>query len=231
MWQCLVHLWVRLRGKKTMSLPHQGLTLTGTATVLRDITDAPTVYLIDEKHKHDPSTDENVENAMELIKRADARLVGVEGYKGGFEYNGSEGGYTKTYVDGDLTEARRIGEYPRFAKAMTEAVPVVGVDCEGFSDEMLVDVAENKWEKDKIGDHPNQAARSRHFIKTLFEERTRLGLGGSLILNCGSKHNRRFEAWILDGTIDQLTGQAASFVRLRAASYPAEQAPGTEPEE
>jgi hypothetical protein len=218
MWGWLVRLWNSIRGKKTMSLPHQGLALTGTVTVLREVPGAPTVYLVDEKHKHDPSADENIQNAILLVEQADARLAGVEGYEGGRLFDDFDSLYRRESINGDLIEVQRIGDYPRFANALSTRTKVVGVDCRGLCGQVDVAIANGDLDKDKSGDHPNQPVRSKHFITTLFEERRRLGLGGNLILNCGGKHNARLADMVQDGTIDDLTGEAASYVRLRASS-------------
>jgi hypothetical protein len=204
-----------------MPLPHDELALSGQVTLLRESPNSPVVYLIDKRHQHAQSTEENIENARLLVQAANVRLVGVEGYEGGREFDYLAGAYTDVEVQGEIRPETLIGDYPDFAQAIAEEnATVVGVDCRGLCDHMEVQVADGQWQAAQIGIHPNQEARSRHFLATLFGERARLGLVGNLILNGGRNHNDHLAAMIANDQINAVAGTPATYIRLRAPSFP-----------
>ncbi len=202
------------------------INVAGDMTFVRVIGGSPVVYLFDEYHPGGPHGDAcvqgNIANAHVLRQATDIGLVGVEGYDGGLVFDQDHRMYRMDeYTLGEIGPGRLIGDAPQFAQAMQEAgLTVVGVDCRGLCDYIEVD---DSWEPDPpepIGNHPDQFLRTRHFLNTLFRERARLGRQGDIILNAGRNHIDRIVAMVADGTVDQIAGSRASYIRIRHPDYP-----------
>jgi hypothetical protein len=177
----------------------------------------PTIYLIDEYHNCDACAEESIAAAARLFLSG-VVLAGVEGYEGGWQYDADNESYLDTRVDADCAETRRIGDYPRFARALLRRnLRVVGVDCRGLADKIETDLFDGVW-TGAIALHPNQRRRSDHFIRTLVEERTRRRLDGDLILNAGRAHNDHIADALKNGPLP--TGWPDwQYVRLRCSSF------------
>lgn len=191
------------------------------AKVLVEIPDAPVVFLIDEYHGDERSTKENIFHATALVRHARVTLIGVESHSGGFEWDQ----FTEDYVyDCDDDPPFDAGEdetpvntWPMFAEATRLlSAKVVGVESWG----MLSKQDSECKTAEEVRAHPLNAQRSEHFIKTLFKLHARNGSVGNLILNAGSEHNHHIASWIADGSIAAKAGDNASYVRIRAESYP-----------
>ena len=191
--------------------------LCGSMKVLLSEPDAPIVFLIDERHKHVESTDENIANARVLVRDADVTLIGVESHEGGCKWDDLAGDYSKwDYHNGE--DAQAINDWPNFADAMRRSAwKVVGVECSYLFDQQQGDFL---FSNTQIQENRLNPDRSKHFIRTLLDLRSRNNLMGNLILNAGSEHQNHIEEWINDGTIESIAGQKASYVRLRASAYP-----------
>jgi hypothetical protein len=191
------------------------------AKVLVEIPNAPVVFLIDEYHGDERSTKENISHATALVKHARVTLIGVESHSGGFEWDQ----FTEDYVyDCDNDPPFDTGEdetpvntWPMFAEATRLlSAKIVGVESWG----MFAKQDSECKTVEEVRAHPLNAQRSEHFIKTLFELHARNGSVGNLILNAGSEHHNHIANWIADGSIKAKAGQKASYVRIRAGSYP-----------
>lgn len=195
------------------------VSLLGCVTPLLPGRGVPVVFLIDENHGIDECIEQNIVNARALVQTAGVTLVGVESHRGGFEW--FEGKYSSRFDPG--TNRMPVNRCPKFAEEMLKTHPgiVFGVECLGMSDEQECNCAvnDNPYFGKPIKDHPLDAARSQHFIYTLFEMQTRHGRGGNLILNAGGDHNSHIEQWIKDGSIEARARRKAAYVRVRAPAY------------
>lgn len=200
--------------------------LAGDMTIIRLVGGTPVVYLFDEYHPDEEHGDAcvqgNIANAHILRQATDIGLVGVEGYDGGLVFDQDHRKYHMyEYTPGEIGPATLIGGAPQFAQAMAGAgLVVVGIDCRGLCDFIEVDEAWEPEPPEPIGNHPDQFLRTRHFLNTLFRERARLGRCGDMMLNAGRNHIDRIVGMVADGTVDQVAGERASFVRLRHPTYP-----------
>jgi hypothetical protein len=202
------------------------INVTGDVTFIRIVGEAPVVYLFDEYHPDqahgDACVQGNIANAHVLRQATDIGLVGVEGYDGGLVFDQDHHMYRMDeYTLGEIRPETQIGNAPQFAQAMEAAgLTVVGVDCRGLCD--YIETDEN-WAPDPpepIGNHPNQFLRTRHFLNTLFRERARLSRNGDIILNAGRNHIDRIVEMVAHGTVDQIAGTRASYIRIRHPDYP-----------
>lgn len=198
------------------------LYLHGQMKIILKIDNAPILFLFDEYHTNQDCKNENIENAKELIEKANVKLIAVEGFEGGYEYDYFDfNSYTNRYINGEISEHQRIGNSPEFAHGVKEFFsPVVGIDCRGLSDKMEVDVYKEKWEAENIGNHPFQKERSIHFIKTIIEEYNRLRCNGAIILNGGSRHNDDIINMAKDREKYPELNLKFSLIRLRPTSHP-----------
>lgn len=175
----------------------------------------PIVFLLDEKHNDDESIKRNIANAIELIEKANVKIVGVESHSGGRQWDQ----YYQEYLDEDDFEDDFdnivTNGSPEFANLLKEKyyenVHILGVECKGMLDKMSCTI----HNEEDLQDNALNIQRSRHFIKTLFELRTKkANQEGNLILNCGRDHNNHIENWIINGEIDEIVGCEAVYVRL-----------------
>jgi len=192
------------------------LDIPGCGRVLFNVPDAPIVFLIDEFHKHEESTSQNISAADTLVRKANVHLIGVESHRGGREWDDFDGKYQDSFDDGENPEP--VNDWPKFADAMRSSnAKVVGVECYGM---MRQQETESITEGISLRDHALNQLRSEHFIRTLVELHRRNGGNGNLILNCGGEHSSHINKWIEVGTIEARVGQKASYVSLRAPTYP-----------
>jgi hypothetical protein len=204
------------------------MNVAGDVNFIRIIGGVPVVYLFDEYHPDPVHGDAcvlgNIANGHVLQQAMDIGLVGVEGYDGGLVFDQDHRMYrADEYMLGEIRDETLIGDAPQFAQAIQAAgLMVVGVDCRGLSDYIQVDESWAPEPPEPIGNHPDQYLRTRHFLNTLFRERARLRRHGDVILNAGRNHVDRIVAMVADGTVDQLAGARASYVRIRHAAYPNE---------
>ncbi len=177
----------------------------------------PVVFLIDETHAPD-CINQNLLNAKELIDHCGVSFAGVESLYGGYKWDDCyHHRYTQEFDRGDNPTA--ANEYPQFAEGIRKlGVPPLGVECRGLSNELECDLTDNP-PPPPIKDRAFNIARSKHFIRTLFQLRSKHSLGGNLILNAGGNHNSHIANWIQDGTVESMAGEKAAYVRLRAPAY------------
>ncbi len=191
----------------------------GVLTQLLPGRDVPILFLIDEEHRNDTCTNQNIINAHELVQKARVTLIGVESHRGGEEWD--DGNYKNTFDIGQNPEP--VSDYAYFAERIRQQYPktVFGVECLGMLNEQEcnLSVDDNPWYGRQAKDHPLDECRSEHFVRTLLELRSRHGLSGNLILNAGGDHNSHIERWVKDGTIEAKARQKAAYVRLRAPAY------------
>ncbi len=193
-----------------------------TRTVLRVKVAAPTLFLLDDFHHCDTCTDDNVQIALDLFKQG-VCLAGVEGFEGGREwlYHDQQPGYSDSVVSDAVGTVPGIGDYPRFALALrAAALPVVGVDCAGMCDQVLVDAYDGTWPA-SAGRHPNHRLRSTHFVSTLLVAAQARGLTGDLLINCGAEHNSDIATVV--GSAGQLPPGWPdwNYVRIRSSHFAA----------
>ncbi len=182
----------------------------------------PIVYLIDERHHHNDSIDDNIRIANQLIANNNVRLIGLESHYGGYEYDNGENRYKyKAYVKALATSDNIANDCLRFEEGLIgENFTKVGVENEGLSTKMEVEVSSNPLYGGRPQLHINNIYRSLHFIITLFEEYRRRNIDGNLILNCGSNHNNHIQKFIEQRIIDGITGTPASYYRIRSEYFP-----------
>ncbi|WP_396194988.1 hypothetical protein [Flavobacterium sp.] len=196
------------------------LNLIGSVEILSLTPNTPIVFLIDEHHKNlNGCIDTNIENTKELIEKANVVLVGVESLAGGIEWNKENERYVEddsdvklynfyksTWTNGCTTFADSI--------SINHNNKVIGVESMGMMDKIIENIYNGLFTD--VTEDPINLERSKHYIKTLFENRIELNLQGNLILNCGSNHNSHIEEWINNGEIEEIAGIKASYIRLNA---------------
>ena len=197
------------------------VTLYSLATVLRNEENLPTVFLLDENHDNiNNCIDKNVDNAMELIAKANVRIVGVESLAGGKEWDRETQKYAENnYNEKWYEESVKLykNSCTHFANEVKALYPgyVVGVESIGMMNRVADDYSNNLHRKE-TGRHALMATRSAHFIKTLFEQYSSKSDSYNLILNCGSEHNTDIENWINSGEIDEIAGTKANYIRINS---------------
>lgn len=197
--------------------------LTGSFQVLRYDKDAPIIFLIDEYHceqevidERSKAIDENILIALNLVRYGGVTFAGVESHTGGQIWSDLSEKYTDEYDDG--TKQDPYNNCPKFADGLrAEGVLVFGVECEKMADSLYGDCSASK---ENIKAHKLNKERSKHFIRTLSELRTRNKLNGNAILNAGSEHNSHIRKWVESGEIDKIVDMRYSYIRLRASTYP-----------
>lgn len=181
----------------------------------------PTVFLIDEHHNHNFSTDNNIEIARDLISNNSLRLIGVESHYGGYKYDNGTRRYENEYCEAEVCTHTIANTYTRFIDELSnENVIRIGVESEGLSDQIVFDAIENPIYRSQPYLHVNSIFRSIHFIITLFEEYKRRNIAGNLMLNCGSNHNNHIQMFIEQHIIDGITLTPASYYRIRSTLFP-----------
>ncbi len=196
------------------------INLYGSHQILRPELNLPVVFLIDEIHDNTNNCiEKNVENARELIDIANVKIIGVESMAGGrrWDYETEcydEDEYHDKYYAKEEKEFR--GGNTLFAdgvRAYNQNI-VFGVESIGMSDTLERKLLNQEISITEVKDSPINKARSRHFIRTLFDYWKSNSKNGNLILNCGADHNSHFEEWINNGEIDNIAGVKAAYVRL-----------------
>jgi hypothetical protein len=188
----------------------------GSATKLLPALGVPVVFLIDETHTQ-ACIAQNIDNAKELVQRCNVSLVGVESHLGGFEWDDCSHRYSSNFNNGENTTP--FNTCPQFAEGMRKSgAKVLGVECRGLSNELECDFMNNP-PPPPISDRQFNVDRSKHFIITLFQLRSKHGLDGNLILNAGGNHNSHIARWIQAGIIESITGVKSAYIRLRAPAY------------
>ena len=159
----------------------------------------PTLYLIDEYHHDDLSTDANIKWVSSWIDPGEA-LIGVEGFSGGEDYHP----LLALHKDSERPVGleRQIGGYPRFAHALSEkGYRVEGVDSESIQEDIL----ENPMDSaESLSRDPRHESRSKHFVETLLIRANELQEFGDLVLNCGAEHNDDVEKFIYAKSVPDL---------------------------
>ncbi|MEI6781980.1 MAG: hypothetical protein WCQ21_13790 [Verrucomicrobiota bacterium] len=199
------------------------VSLLGGVTPLLPGRDVPVVFLIDENHGIDECINQNIANARSLVQSAGVTLIDVESHAGGYQWDDYEGKYhpfdQNRCDNGDNSSP--LNTCPKFADSLRGAgATIVGVECRGMLDQQQCDfVPGGSWEGRPAGEHPLNALRSEHYIRTLLEMRSRRGLTGNLILNAGGAHISHIEQWIRDASIEAKANAKAAYVRACAPAY------------
>ncbi len=178
----------------------------------------PSVYLIDEYHHHDISTNDNIQIARHLIRNNNVSIVALEGCFGGYEYHNGYHKYEfENYVNCDVILELCDSDYTVFYEGIrNENVVKIGVDNQGLSDEISADTAFGA----SVPEHRNQLLRSKHFIITLFHEYKARNLTGNLILNCGSSHNDHILDMVKQNSIYGISQTPPNYYRIRSLLHP-----------
>jgi hypothetical protein len=192
----------------------QPLNLLGSLEILNEEPNSHIVFLIDEEHHNINCIENNVKNAIELIKNADVKIIGVESHSGGKQWDE----YDQVYIDDEHYDYRIVNTCPDFANELSKTYNeyIYGVECEGMLNKIQcnLSVDDNQYFGIPIAEHPLNKERSKHFVQTLFEKRKQLNLKGNLILNCGTNHNTHIAEWIINGEIEQIVGYKSTYIRL-----------------
>ena len=209
------------------TLPEYGLvqpvSLTGCVTPLLPGSSVPVVFLFDENHTIDECIEQNIANAQALIQSASVKIIGVESHRGGYEWDDYEGKYMPFDLDRfeNGENLAPVNDCPKFADCLRSSrAKVLGVESIGMVNQQHCEFAQGgPWFGKPPKDHPLNATRSEHFIRTLLEMHTRRRLSGNLILSAGGDHNSHIEKWIADGSIENRARQKAAYVRVRVPAY------------
>lgn len=190
--------------------------IVGSIKVLRYEEGLPTIFLIDENHENlNDNITKNVKNAKKLVATSGVTIIGVESHFGGMTF----GHYLESFYEAPASYQNEIGN-PEFANQLILTDPnlVFGVESEGMARKIRCQQSTigGPYYKKSADKQPLNEERSKHFIKTLFELRTRLAREGNLILNCGLNHNTHIENWINSGEIDDIAGTKVNYIRLNA---------------
>jgi hypothetical protein len=194
------------------------LNIEGRLEILREVQNAAVVFLIDEYHLHPPSLLQNKQNGDELVRNAGVDLILSESHEAGVKAMSS------TLVDPPGC--------PDFANHFVNRAGLVveGAECKALFDQQESDTSHPRWAGITARTHPIDRVRSLFFIGAVFCARRQHKLAGNAILNAGSHHNDDIVDLIRSGLIDELVGEPASYVRIRATAYPSGQAsPSTKP--
>lgn len=192
------------------NLQHLGiehiLTIEGTLTELQANAGNPVVFLIDERHDHNASIAQNVTNAEHLVEHANVLLIGVESHH---MDDAGLGGQCSDEID------------PVFATHLVdvEAVTVAGVESRELFELMNDDTA--GLTAAQIAVYPLNFLRSYYFLMALFRHRRQRAIAGNMLLNAGLNHINHIRQLIQWGGVQQLAGMPASYVHIRATSFPA----------
>lgn len=195
------------------------LILIGSIEILHIETNSPIVFLIDETHDNLNSINDNVQNAIELIKKAKVDIVGVESHRGGKQWGDYDEVYRPTVEIRNVKQFKKsVNTCPNFAIQIPGIYQdfVFGVEHEGMFNKIHcnLSVDDNPYFGKPVVNHPLNIERSKHFIRTLFEIRERVNGKGNLILNCGSNHNTHIKELIKKSEIEDITLYKASYIRL-----------------
>jgi len=198
------------------------LSLSGHPRKLRWGKVLPIVFLFDENHDNlNRCIDKNIENAKILIEFCDVSIVGVESLTGGKSWDSQNQVYSENYsekkLDDHYSKIYKSGQ-TKFADELSRYFNdrIFGVESYGMQEKLHSDIVlpENEYYNTPVANHPLNAARSEHFIRTLFEYYGHQE-SGNLILNCGSNHNNDIEKWIENGKIDEITSPyRANYIRF-----------------
>jgi len=174
-----------------------------------------TVFLIDEEHKNDLSTDLNIEIAKHLIDNESVDLVGVESHDG--QYNRANGLERDTNVSviQEVDDRISINNYDRFAQAIKAHIQlpkrIVGIESkelyEGGKDVGHMFNGQNR--------NPFHFCRSVHFLRVIFDAYIRFSFSENIILNCGSHHNEDILKIARAGSIDVITEIPTNYIIIR----------------
>jgi hypothetical protein len=190
---------------------NEPLNLIGSVEILSLIPNTPIVFLIDEMHDDEVIVQNNVNNANELIRNANVNYIGVESHLGGYEWDTEKQDYNYEEYDNSF----KLNGSALFTNNFIPEKRnyVYGVECYEIFNKIFIDLRMNKYSDITI--HPLNKLRSKHFLKTIIEK-WNINQNGNLILNCGRDHNSHIEQWINNGTIDDIAGVKASYIRLNA---------------
>ncbi|MCU0359455.1 MAG: hypothetical protein MUF75_01860 [Bacteroidia bacterium] len=195
--------------------------LIGRLTFLRTEENLPIVFLFDEHHGNlNSCIEKNIANAIELIVKAKVVLVGVESLAGGKSWDSENQEYSNDYSNKKLDDyyatvyknsvTKFADEVSKYSKDL-----VCGVESFGMMHRIGEDCLEGNFHFGKdVSLHTLNESRSKHFIKTLFENYNLKGIQGNLILNCGGNHNSHIEQWITSGEMDDIVGIRANYIRI-----------------
>ncbi|HET6225103.1 MAG TPA: hypothetical protein VFF27_02420 [Bacteroidia bacterium] len=191
------------------------LNLNGDLQTLRNEAGLPIVFLIDESHDNlNSCINKNIENAIELIKNADVRIIGVESRYGGKLWNEGD----EEYEEENDNANDYKGGCTTFEDGLKEEYEnyLFGVESFGIMSKIACSFGKGNGldSIDKISDHHLNKLRSKHFIKTLFEHHQANEVKGNLLLNCGRDHNTHIEEWIKSGEIDEIANHRANYIRI-----------------
>lgn len=194
----------------------QILELYGNVRIIRKIENAQIIFLFDENHDNpNDCFNKNIENAKELIDKANIGLIGVEGITGGKEWDQ----YNECYTNKNEGQTK-ISTHLEFASSILEEHPnlVVGVDSFGLCGKIESDFAVNhpRAINREVRTHPFQKERSKHFIRTLIDIKKNKNIVGNMILNCGSDHNNHIRDLINCTEFDEQNISDITFVRLNS---------------
>ena len=166
--------------------------LKGRIKILSYCNGLPIVFLFDESHDNkNKNINKNIENAKLLVDKLNVKIIGVESYSGGYEWDQYEERYTETFIYGDVNSEpvnccldftnNLIGE---------SNINIYGIESFGMLSKMQNDLcdSESLYFQMTPNEHPLNTERSKHFIKTLLKCYTDKRICGNLILNCGKNH-------------------------------------------
>jgi hypothetical protein len=185
--------------------------LEGTSEILHFEEEVPIVFLFDEEHHNMECKRANIRNALSLINEANILLIGLESRLGGRNWSEKNEEY-----DDERYNLFYNCEFKEFEEALMINHPekLTGVESIGMRTKILDLWGKGEIDQHTMPDHYVNMLRSKHFIRTLFEEYRSNHYEGNLLLNCGQDHNTHIANWIVESKIDKITGQRASYVSI-----------------
>jgi hypothetical protein len=174
--------------------------------------------------------DDNVAIGRILVREAAVSLVAVEGGVGGHVFDVNRRAYLDTKHPSSLTpndlrnpfSPKCISDRRRFALGMVivAGVSLIGVDSPELCTQMTEDVDAGRFDPRQIASHPNQEARSRHMMLSLFEELQARPDVNAAILNAGQRHIEDIVSARACNIAEMATANAVSLIRVRSRFFP-----------
>jgi hypothetical protein len=97
---------------------------------------------------------------------------------------------------------------------------LIGVDSPELCTQMTEDVDAGRFDPRQIASHPNQEARSRHMMLSLFEELQARPDVNAAILNAGQRHIEDIVSARACNIAEMATANAVSLIRVRSRFFP-----------
>jgi len=181
--------------------------------------DAPVFFLLDEQHDSPQTIAQNVDIAVALFASEGVEIAAVEDYYAKVDFYHGSASAAVNHPISELPNADHVQLPSTFGASVCGAGRlVVGVDSEGWEDEILA-AATACYPLLTAGEHYGEVERSKHFLRALLEERAERLFTRNALINCGSAHNGHILSLTKSGDLRPEWWPGVSFVRLRAPAF------------